>query len=113
MRLQRWLPDPATRAPYPWLSGYRVSLGLPREGDVVGVWGHSPTAHRGEAMAAKYDIPIVRIEDAFLRSLHPGRAGKSAPLGLMIDRKAMHFDPKTPSELETLLATHPLMTRHC
>lgn len=90
------------------LSGYRVSLGLPREGDVVGVWGHSPTAHRGEAMAAKYDIPIVRIEDAFLRSLHPGRAGKSAPLGLMIDRKAMHFDPKTPSELETLLATHPL-----
>lgn len=90
------------------LSGYRVSLGLPREGDLVGVWGQSPTAHRGEAMAAKYDVPIVRIEDAFWRSLHPGRADKSPPLGLMVDRKSVHFDPTVPSELEVLLATHPL-----
>jgi capsular polysaccharide export protein len=90
------------------LSGYRVSLGLPREGDMVGVWGQSPTAHRGEAMAAKYDVPLVRIEDAFWRSLHPGRAVSAPPLGLMIDRKAVHFDPAVPSELETLLATHPL-----
>jgi len=90
------------------LSGYRVSLGLPRDGDYVGVWGQSPTAHRGEAMAAKYSAPIVRIEDAFWRSLHPGRAEKSPPLGLMIDRKAVHFDPDVPSELEVLLATHPL-----
>ena len=90
------------------LSGYRVSLGLPRAGDYVGVWGQSPTAHRGEAIAAKYKAPIVRIEDAFWRSLHPGRAEKSAPLGLMIDRKSVHFDPTVPSELEILLATHPL-----
>ena len=90
------------------LSGYRVSLGLPRDGDCVGVWGQSPTAHRGEAIAAKYGAPIVRIEDAFWRSLHPGRAGKSPPLGLMIDRKTVHFDPEVPSELEVLLATHPL-----
>ena len=90
------------------LSGYRVSLGLPRAGDYVGVWGQSPTAHRGEAIAAKYKAPIVRIEDAFWRSLHPGRAEKSAPLGLMIDRKSVHFDPTVPSELEILLATHSL-----
>ena len=90
------------------LSGYRVSLGLPRDGDYVGVWGQSPTAHRGEAMAAKYNVPIVRIEDAFWRSLHPGRAEKSPPLGLMVDRKSVHFDPTVPSELEVLLATHPL-----
>jgi capsular polysaccharide export protein len=47
------------------LSGYRMSLGLPRAGDYVGVWGQSPTAHRGKAIAAKYKAPIVRIEDAF------------------------------------------------
>ncbi len=59
------------------LSGYRVSLGLPRGVDCVGVWGRSPTAHRGEEIAAKYGAPIVRIEDAFWRSLYPGRAEKS------------------------------------
>ena len=90
------------------LSGYKTTLGVPKDGDYVGVWGQSPTAHRGEAIATKYEAPILRIEDAFWRSLHPGRAEKSPPLGLMIDRKAVHFDPTTPSELETLLATHPL-----
>ncbi|MEL7167101.1 MAG: hypothetical protein AAGL96_16660, partial [Pseudomonadota bacterium] len=29
------------------LSGYRISLGLPAPADLVGVWGNSPTAHRG------------------------------------------------------------------
>lgn len=88
-------------------AGFRLSLGLPKSGDLVGVWGQSPTAHRGEAIAARYDCPILRIEDAFLRSLHPGRAGEP-PLGLMIDETGLHFDPSRPSDLETLLKTHPL-----
>lgn len=29
-------------------------------------------------------------------------------MGLIIDRKTVHFDPEVPSELEVLLATHPL-----
>jgi capsular polysaccharide export protein len=49
----------------------------------------------------------VRIEDAFLRSIHPGRAGEP-PLGLLIDRTGVHFDARRPSDLETLLARHPL-----
>ncbi len=89
------------------LSGNSLHLGLPRQGDHVAIWGNSPTAHRGLAVAAKYDAPLVRVEDAFLRSLHPGRTG-SPPLGLLIDAKGVHFDPTTPSELEELLATHPL-----
>ncbi|MGR3273411.1 capsular polysaccharide biosynthesis protein [Thalassococcus profundi] len=89
------------------LSGYRVALGLPRDGDAVAVWGQSPIAHRGEAIAARHGAPLIRIEDAFLRSLHPGRDGEP-PIGLLIDRAGVHFDPATPSELETLLATHPL-----
>lgn len=89
------------------LAGYDIRLGQPGTDDLVGVWGQSPTAHRGEAIAAKRDIPLVRVEDAFLRSLHPGRAGEP-PIGLLIDRSGLHFDPSTPSDLETLLATHPL-----
>jgi len=89
------------------LSGYSLHLGLPRAGDSVAIWGNSPTAHRGLRVAEKYDAPVVRVEDALLRSLHPGRAGEP-PLGLLIDSKGVHFDPSTPSELEELLASHPL-----
>ncbi|MCX8225042.1 MAG: capsular polysaccharide biosynthesis protein [Sulfitobacter sp.] len=89
------------------LSGHSIHLGLPRAGDAVAVWGNSPTAHRGLAIAVKRDVPVVRIEDAMLRSLFPGRVGEP-PLGLLIDSKGVHFDPSRPSDLETLLATHPL-----
>lgn len=89
------------------LSGYSLHLGLPRDGDSVAIWGNSPTAHRGLRVAAKYKAPVVRVEDTLLRSLHSGRTG-APPLGLMIDSKAAHFDPTTPSELEELLASHPL-----
>jgi capsular polysaccharide export protein len=89
------------------LAGYSLHLGLPRDGDSVAVWGNSPTAHRGLRIAEKYAAPVVRVEDALLRSLHPGRAGEP-PLGLMIDTKGVHFDPTVPSDLEELLASHPL-----
>ncbi|MEP3848305.1 MAG: capsular polysaccharide biosynthesis protein [Paracoccaceae bacterium] len=89
------------------LAGWHVSLGYPKDGDAVGVWGKSPTAHRGERIAESKDAPIVRVEDAFLRSLFPGRSGEP-PIGLLIDKTGVHFDPSKPSDLETLLATHPL-----
>lgn len=89
------------------LSGYSLHLGVPRAGDAVAVWGHSPTAHRGLGVAQKRGAPVVRVEDAWLRSLHPGRAG-GPPLGLVVDHSGMHFDPAKPSDLETILATHPL-----
>jgi capsular polysaccharide export protein len=40
-----------------------------REGDGVAVWGRSPYAGRGEAVAEATGAPLVRIEDAFLRSV--------------------------------------------
>ncbi|SIT16005.1 capsular polysaccharide export protein [Roseivivax lentus] len=89
------------------LSGYKVVTGRPKAGEAVGVWGMSPLAARGETMAARSGAPIVRIEDAFLRSLRPGRDGEP-PAGLLIDTTGVHFDPAAPSDLETLLATHPL-----
>ena len=89
------------------LAGHELRLGVPGPQDRIAVWGHSPYAARGEAMAAKTGAALVRIEDAFLRSVHPGRAG-DAPLGLVIDSRGMHFDPAQPSDLEVLLATHPL-----
>jgi len=74
---------------------------------MIGVWGKSPTSPRGEAVAERHDTPILRVEDAFLRSVHPGRSG-SPPLGLFLDTRGVHFDHAQPSDLEVLLATHPL-----
>lgn len=89
------------------LAGYKLRVGRPGPEDGVAVWGASPTAHRGLGVAARRDVPVLRVEDAFLRSLHPGRAGEP-PLGLLLDRSGVHFDPDEPSDLEKLLTTHPL-----
>ncbi len=89
------------------LSGYDIRLGKPGPDDMVGVWGQSPTAPRGEAVAQRLEAPILRVEDALLRSVLPGRSG-AAPLGLFLDRAGVHFDASTPSELEQMLADHPL-----
>ena len=89
------------------LMGHDLRLGLPGPGDGVVVWGRSPYAARGEAVAARYGAPLVRIEDAFLRSVRPGRAG-DAPMGLLVDPLGVHFDSAQPSMLEHILLTNPL-----
>lgn len=89
------------------LAGWEVRLGLPGDGDCVGTWGKSPTAPRGEAVAARRDTPLIRVEDAFLRSVLTGRSGE-APLGLLIDDMGVHFDSAQPSRLEHILASDPL-----
>lgn len=93
------------------LSGYDIRLGLPQSNDLVGIWGASPTAHRGLAVAERSGCGLLRAEDAFLRSVHPGRAGEP-PIGLLLDRSGVHFDAATPSDLEALLASHPLDDAH-
>ena len=89
------------------LAGHDLRLGWPGRGDDVLVWGHSPHAARGTAVAKRSGAHLIRVEDAFLRGLHPGRSG-GPPLGLIIDRRGIHFDAGAPSDLEILLATHPL-----
>lgn len=89
------------------LAGYEVRIGAPGPDDAVGVWGKSPTSPRGEAVADHLGRDIIRIEDPFLRSVHLGRDG-AAPLGLLIDQSGVHFASDKQSDLERLLATHPL-----
>ncbi len=84
------------------LAGHELPLGWPGRGDGVLVWGKSPYATRGEWVARKSAAPLVRAEDAFLRSIRPGRAG-DAPIGLMLDATGLHFDGSAPSRIETIL----------
>ena len=89
------------------LSGYALELGKPGSDDLIAVWGHSPYATRGESVAQATGASLVRVEDAFLRSLRPGRSGEP-PLGLVIDQTGTHFNGDAPSDLENCLASHPL-----
>lgn len=88
------------------LAGYAPTTGLPGAEGLVGVWGKSPLAWRGEKVAQETGAALLRIEDPFLRSVHPGRSG-GEPMGLLIDRQGVHFDGAAPSDLEDLLARHP------
>lgn len=89
------------------LAGYDLRFGLPGADDLVAIWGNSPTAHRGQKVARNRNVPLLRVEDAFLRSIHPGRSGEP-PIGLLLDRSGLHFDPSGPSDLEHILAHDPL-----
>ena len=88
------------------LSGYPLRAGWPDARGRIAVWGRAAHAARGEWVSRNTGAALIRVEDAFLRSLFPGRAGEP-PLGLLIDETGIHFDPSRPSDLETLLATHP------
>ena len=94
------------------LSGWDIRIGKPGADDWVGVWGRTATAWRGEAVAGWTDAPILTVEDAFLRSVHPARIKDSLAHGLCLDRVGVHFDGSAPSDLETLLSTHPLDDTH-
>ena len=73
-------------------AGWSLHLGRPGPGDRVVVWGRSSYAARGEAMAARHGVGLVRLEDAFLRSIHPGRAGGGAPLAAAADSLSAALD---------------------
>ena len=89
------------------LAGYAPRIGWPKPQDMVAAWGHAPRAARAKALAERSGAALLRVEDAFLRSLFPGRCGEP-PLGLVIDEQGIHYDPSHPSDLETLLAKNPL-----
>lgn len=86
------------------LAGYDLTVGKPGEDDLIAVWGKSPTSGRGEKVGDLTGANVVHIEDAFLRSIKPGRDGEP-PMGLTIDHQRPYFDATGPSDLETHLAT--------
>jgi capsular polysaccharide export protein len=52
-------------------------------------------------------IPLLRMEDGFLRSVGLG-SDLTAPASLVLDGKGLYFDPARPSDLEDLLQTRAI-----
>ncbi|KHK54539.1 capsule biosynthesis protein [Burkholderia sp. A9] len=66
----------------------------------VVLWGarHPEVA----AVARELNLPVLRMEDGFIRSVGLG-SNLIAPLSLVIDDLGIYFDPRTPSRLESIL----------
>jgi capsular polysaccharide export protein len=55
-----------------------------------------------ESAAARHGVPLIRVEDGFIRSVGLG-SDFLPPASLVFDSHGMYYDPRRPSELETLL----------
>uniref|UniRef100_B0T6Z8 Capsule polysaccharide biosynthesis protein n=1 Tax=Caulobacter sp. (strain K31) TaxID=366602 RepID=B0T6Z8_CAUSK len=72
-------------------------------GGAVGVWPSRAPADI-ESQAQALGVPLVCIEDGFIRSAGLG-AECRPPASIVLDRAGVHFDPRRPSDLELHL-TH-------
>lgn len=75
-----------------------------RPGDRVIAWGMRGGGE-SEALAAALGTAVERMEDGFIRSVGLG-SDFVRPASLVLDRRGIYFDPRTPSDLEHLLANH-------
>lgn len=72
-----------------------------RRGGAIAVWAtREPARLAGAARAC--GVPLVRVEDGFLRSV--GLGSDFLPgASIVVDRRGIYFDPNRESDLETLL----------
>jgi capsular polysaccharide export protein len=73
---------------------------LPVQASQIVGWGRKWSGQRASALAAKYNLPLLLLEDGFLRSV--GRHDQ--PVSLVLDRMGVHYDATRPSSLEGLIA---------
>lgn len=75
------------------------------------VWGRKPTACQAERLAEKLLLPLVRLEDGFLRSVNPDSLN---PLSLVLDQTGIYYDASASSDLEIAISktlTHEQIER--
>lgn len=91
----------------PFLSGERGLRRARKRKEALAVW---PSRVSAEAMAAarQAGVTIARVEDGFLRSKGLG-AALHPPGSVVVDRSGIYYDARSPSDLETLLATHDFL----
>jgi len=70
-------------------------------GAALVVWGRRDLEGLG-SLAARYGVPVWRMEDGFLRSVGLGSDFR-VPSSLVLDTRGIYFDPQHPSDLEHIL----------
>ena len=91
----------------PWLTGQdfcRLFRLLPCSGvTAVAGWGCKSNVQRASSYARRHALPLLRLEDGFIRSFGTGETFPQ--LSLVVDELGMYYDSTRPSSLETLLAS--------
>ncbi|WP_145560486.1 capsular polysaccharide biosynthesis protein [Yersinia bercovieri] len=75
---------------------------IPPEVHSVAVWGHRPTGEKAVSLAHAAGLPVIRLEDGFIRSLGLGVMG-CPPLSMVVDTQGIYYDASRASSLETLI----------
>ena len=75
--------------------------GLPPDAKLL-VWGGRPKP-AVSALSKRRALPILRMEDGFLRSVGLG-SDLVVPSSLVVDSRGIYYDPTAPSDLEHILA---------
>lgn len=99
--IARFLQTPNRRLRF-FRSERRALLHAAREGGAVAVWPSRISAAM-PARAAAAGVPLVRVEDGFVRSVGLG-SDLVPPSSITVDRRGIHYDPTRPSDLEAMLA---------
>ena len=80
----------------------RGAIGTARaRSGAIAAWASRLPAGLAEA-AAEHGIPLIRVEDGFIRSVGLGSDFLPA-VSLVFDRSGMYYDPRTRSDLESIL----------
>lgn len=83
-------------------------LGRGPFGAVVG-WGNRRSGLRARREAGARGVPLVLLEDGFIRSAGLGKLG-APPVSLVVDDIGIYFDARAPSRLEWLLSDTSWLT---
>lgn len=101
--IERFLWAPR-RAPLRFTTATRPAIETAKAaGAGIAVWpSRLPEGFREEA--AREGVPLVRVEDGFVRSVGLG-SNLFPPFSVAVDRRGIHYDPSRASDLEHLLET--------
>ena len=87
----------------PWWLSYFLRKSLAQHCHGVLVWGcKGRTGKSARVLSQKFGLPLLRLEDGFLRSLDLGVKG-APPYALVVDDTGIYYDSTRPSALENLL----------
>lgn len=102
-----FVKSPSNTVLYP-KSAEEVSEDIDENSELL-VWGHKEPPDVRE-LATRFNKPIMRIEDGFIRSVGLG-TNVTLPWSLALDRKGIYYNPQEVSELESIL-NHQIFTEN-
>ncbi|HWN66290.1 MAG TPA: hypothetical protein VNM90_01560, partial [Haliangium sp.] len=100
--VRAYLRCPGNRVVFARNAAHAERLGC-SPGATLLVWGQR-AADDVETLSKRHAAPIWRMEDGFLRSVGLG-SDFVTPASLVVDRQGIYYDPRTPSDLESILQT--------